>query len=179
MPLDSRPSGCCASSPVYEWKAEFKRRDVDRALQQWLRDNDSGSDSVEVPGGPFQDMTVLERSPTGRPLAYGFSNARGRLLRLDSESLRRLLSKLTQIEKDGPSSLRSSAFTGEFRGRRFVIQGRGWGHGCGLCQYGAHTMGQDGATWRQILDRYYPGSRLQYCWGPEGASKAERSTTNE
>ena len=129
VPLDSRPSGCCASSPVYEWKAEFKRRDVDRALQQWLRDNDSGSDSVEVPGGPFQDMTVLERSPTGRPLAYGFSNAWGRLLRLDSESLRRLLSKLTQIEKDGPSSLRSSAFTGEFRGRRFVIQGRGWGHG--------------------------------------------------
>ena len=35
------------------------------------------------------------------------------------------------------------------------FSGSGWGHGVGLSQYGAKAMGADGATYRQILDRYY------------------------
>ena len=35
--------------------------------------------------------------------------------------------------------------------------GSGWGHGVGLSQYGAKAMGADGASWREIIDRYYTG----------------------
>ena len=38
--------------------------------------------------------------------------------------------------------------------------GRGWGHGVGMCQYGADGMGQAGYNWRQILAHYYPGSHI-------------------
>ena len=38
--------------------------------------------------------------------------------------------------------------------------GSGWGHGVGLSQYGAKAMGVDGATFDQILHRYFTGVSL-------------------
>jgi stage II sporulation protein D len=43
---------------------------------------------------------------------------------------------------------------------RFVITGKGWGHGVGLCQVGAFGMAQGGSTFEQILKYYYTGIRL-------------------
>ena len=36
-----------------------------------------------------------------------------------------------------------------------AFAGAGWGHGVGLSQYGAKAMASDGATYLQILQRYY------------------------
>lgn len=38
--------------------------------------------------------------------------------------------------------------------------GRGWGHGVGMCQYGAEGMAMQGYTAKQILSYYYPGSKI-------------------
>ena len=43
---------------------------------------------------------------------------------------------------------------------RFVISGKGWGHGVGLCQVGAFGMAQGGASFEDILRHYYTGIRL-------------------
>jgi stage II sporulation protein D len=40
------------------------------------------------------------------------------------------------------------------------IQGRGVGHGIGLCQLGAADMARQGATFAQILAHYYPNTKL-------------------
>ena len=40
----------------------------------------------------------------------------------------------------------------------FVITGAGWGHGVGLSQYGAKAMAADGATYDQIVGRYFKGA---------------------
>jgi hypothetical protein len=40
------------------------------------------------------------------------------------------------------------------------IQGRGVGHGIGLCQLGAAEMARQGATFAQILAHYYPNTKL-------------------
>ena len=37
------------------------------------------------------------------------------------------------------------------------FSGRGWGHGVGLSQYGAKAMAADGATYEQIIHRYFTG----------------------
>lgn len=42
----------------------------------------------------------------------------------------------------------------------FVITGKGWGHGVGLCQVGAFGMAQDGSTFEEILRHYYSGVRV-------------------
>jgi stage II sporulation protein D len=38
---------------------------------------------------------------------------------------------------------------------KWVIKGRGWGHGVGLSQYGAYGFAQNGAGYKRILDHYY------------------------
>ena len=40
----------------------------------------------------------------------------------------------------------------------FSLQGRGYGHGVGLCQWGARGMARAGHTWQEILQHYYPGA---------------------
>ena len=40
----------------------------------------------------------------------------------------------------------------------FHINGRGWGHGVGLCQIGAARMAMEGHSFEEILAFYYPGS---------------------
>ncbi|MDQ4030352.1 MAG: hypothetical protein M3168_04865, partial [Actinomycetota bacterium] len=42
----------------------------------------------------------------------------------------------------------------------FVINGRGWGHGVGMSQYGALGLAREGWTYAQILAHYYPGTQL-------------------
>ncbi|HPS79197.1 MAG TPA: SpoIID/LytB domain-containing protein [Thermoanaerobaculaceae bacterium] len=43
-------------------------------------------------------------------------------------------------------------------GLRFL--GRGWGHGVGMCQNGAFGLAVGGASYREILAHYYPGTSL-------------------
>jgi len=42
-------------------------------------------------------------------------------------------------------------------GTNWTIRGRGWGHGVGMCQWGAIEMGRKGASETEILRFYYPG----------------------
>ena len=45
-------------------------------------------------------------------------------------------------------------------GALFLITGHGYGHGVGLGQWGAQGYAQQGYTYDQILDAYYPGTTL-------------------
>lgn len=45
--------------------------------------------------------------------------------------------------------------------RTFVIEGRGWGHGVGMSQYGAQGFALHGWGFRRILAHYYRGTRLE------------------
>lgn len=40
------------------------------------------------------------------------------------------------------------------------LEGRGYGHGIGMCQDGAHGMAKQNYNYKQILKHYYPGSTL-------------------
>ena len=43
-------------------------------------------------------------------------------------------------------------------GAMFVLKGKGWGHGVGLCQIGAAVMASRGKNYQEILEHYYPGT---------------------
>ncbi|MBN2131112.1 MAG: SpoIID/LytB domain-containing protein [Sedimentisphaerales bacterium] len=47
------------------------------------------------------------------------------------------------------------------------LSGRGWGHGVGLCQYGAEGMARLGKSAEEILQHYYPGSRIVSLYGED------------
>jgi stage II sporulation protein D len=42
----------------------------------------------------------------------------------------------------------------------FVISGRGWGHGVGMSQWGAHGFARRGLDYRRILTHYYRGTTI-------------------
>lgn len=43
----------------------------------------------------------------------------------------------------------------------FVLEGRGYGHGVGMSQWGALQMAKAGSNYRDILSRFYPGTVIQ------------------
>lgn len=54
-------------------------------------------------------------------------------------------------------NLRSTFFSVVTEGEFIIINGRGYGHGVGLCQEGAMVMAAKGFDYRQIIDFYYSG----------------------
>jgi stage II sporulation protein D len=50
----------------------------------------------------------------------------------------------------------------ERRGEQIVFtDGRGFGHGVGLCQFGAEAMANAGRDVVQVLQTYYPGAQIE------------------
>ena len=99
-------------------------------------------------------MRVVERGPSGRPVTTEITGSSGRQT-LRALRLRTLL------------GLRDSLFSfdiernagGAVLGMTFY--GRGWGHGVGMCQVGAYGMALEGATFEEILTKYYKGIELR------------------
>lgn len=60
----------------------------------------------------------------------------------------------------GWNTLPSSAFIATSRGEQMILEGRGQGHGIGLCQAGAKAMAQEGAMFSEILQHYYPNTTI-------------------
>jgi stage II sporulation protein D len=45
-------------------------------------------------------------------------------------------------------------------GAKWVIKGRGWGHGVGMSQYGAYGLARHGRTYRKIVGHYYRHTQI-------------------
>lgn len=59
------------------------------------------------------------------------------------------------------TQLKSTYFTNILKSKnRFVFQGRGYGHGVGMCQEGAKQMAQKKSKYRDILKKYYPNASV-------------------
>ena len=61
---------------------------------------------------------------------------------------------------DGKSILRSTLFDVTTDNNKVVIKGKGYGHGVGLCQWGAIGQSQKGINYLSILDHYFPGTKV-------------------
>lgn len=57
--------------------------------------------------------------------------------------------------------LRSPCFTIEYSDSGFLFKVSGYGHGCGMSQYGADYMARQGASWQDIIRHYYPGVTIE------------------
>jgi stage II sporulation protein D len=104
--------------------------------------------------GEFTDMRVVERGPSERPINTEVIGSAGRRT-VPALRLRTLL------------GLRDSLFTYDIERNAagtvlgMMLFGRGWGHGVGMCQVGAYGMALDGATYEEILKKYYKGIELR------------------
>ncbi len=68
----------------------------------------------------------------------------------------------TQLRKMlGWKRLPSTWFTLKKQKGVYIFNGRGYGHGVGLCQWGAQKMAKDGKSYGEILSHYYPGTVIR------------------
>ena len=104
---------------------------------------------VEV--GEILSIEPLERGESGRIRKLKIVGDRSSLIVGKELEIRRILSE---------SHLKSSAFDVLIQDDKIILEGKGWGHGVGLCQIGAAVMAVKGYTYDQILSHYYPGSTL-------------------
>ena len=62
----------------------------------------------------------------------------------------------------GPGALKSLFFTARRLGANaWEFTGHGWGHGVGLCQYGANGMALLAKKYDEILKYYYPRTEIR------------------
>lgn len=138
-PLRGVPCGWCEPSPAYEWKANFTPEEIRRALGG---DGPQSIREVAVVGAEAHD--------------YADSVLINQQVEVDAYRLRLAL---------GGGKVKSTWFRVERVGDEFVFSGRGYGHGVGLCQWGAWGMAGDGYSWQQILRHYYPGAAIERIGG--------------
>jgi len=89
--------------------------------------------------------TVLERTDSNRIARIKVGNKE-----FEGKEIRELL------------DLRSTDFTWERRGEKIYITTKGYGHGVGMSQYGAHYMAQEGKTYTDIIKHYYSGVEISH-----------------
>ncbi len=103
----------------------------------------------QVAGDEAPDFQVISRTGTGRARRVKLAPGRS----VDAVGFRAKL---------GYTRVKSLAFDVErLRDGGVRLTGRGYGHGAGLCQWGAKALADDGKGYREILSHYYPGAELQ------------------
>lgn len=112
------------------------------------------ADSRTAVGERLDTIDVQSRDPSGRARLVLLNGARAPLVRGDD--LRAVVGAAL-----GARSIRSARFDVRRDGERFIFTGQGFGHGVGLCQIGALARVMAGESVEQILDFYYPHTKLR------------------
>lgn len=137
-PLAGTECGYCSDSPFSEWRATFSKRQL-----------------AEILGfaRPVQRVEVTERNSAGRAVRVCVfaEGAPSRTLEANAEFRRKL----------GPRKVKSTWFEIRDAGDSIELTGRGWGHGAGMCQYGAGGMAREGFRGIEILEHYFPGACVE------------------
>ena len=102
--------------------------------------------------GRIEHIQVVERTAAGRPKILELLGAGGQASRMLAEDLR--LAVGSRVIRSTNCDIRSER-------ERFVFaNGRGFGHGMGMCQWGAEAMARAGHPAADILKHYYPALNL-------------------
>jgi stage II sporulation protein D len=104
-------------------------------------------------GRRLDEVRVLERDRAGRAERIALQGTEERIVR--GESLREVLGRAF-----GARTVRSTLFDVRQSGPTYVFEGRGFGHGVGLCQAGALARIRAGHKLTSVLQHYYPGTKL-------------------
>lgn len=135
--------GCMAiTTPENKhWELKISGAELARAVEQATGQNP----------GQVTEVKILKRGPSGRveTLKVGNVTISGPALRLavGSEKLRSMM--LEDIQAAGGT---------------FIFKGKGFGHGVGLCQWGAKKMAAEGKQPWSIVKTYYKNVKIEKLW---------------
>jgi stage II sporulation protein D len=138
--LVSVECGLCSDSPRFRWELSLATGEVVRAIRSLFP-------SVSA----IRSFGIHRRTEDGRVLILFIDTGEGRTL-MDAGDFRKMI---------GYQKLLSTRFTLAVSGDRVIFRGAGYGHGVGLCQWGARGGALGGMSYRQILAKYYQGAEVR------------------
>jgi stage II sporulation protein D len=133
-PLEGVPCTFCKDSTSFRW--ELKIPKADAAAKLGVKE--------------LQAIRGLDPGRSGRFRKVAVQGEGGEVV-LSANQFRELL---------GFIKVKSSAFEAEISEDTLQLKGRGFGHGVGMCQWGARGMAKAGKRYHDILAHYYPGALL-------------------
>ncbi len=146
----------CDIAPRFAWTRTLESAELDAALRQYLR----AYVNVPAAGPGHATAVVVEgRTPSGRVALLRIETDAGRF-NVRGNDVRYVL------RPPGGEILNSTYFSVEPETgaggalRRLIIRGNGYGHGIGMCQWGAIGRARAGQDFRTILRTYYPGTDI-------------------
>ncbi len=155
-----RGGGLCEGSKYYRWREEWDAEELTSILSSYYIGGDSEGRRIE---GSVTDIAVKSRNEAGRAGAIEIETEAGKF-RVRADKIRWALRR----PDGGP--LRSTFFELKLEKRRgqvrkLVAEGRGWGHGVGMCQWGAIGMADRGYGYKDILRHYYTRTDIVKMYG--------------
>ncbi len=157
----------CDPSPRFRWTATFDRDQLQSTLEKYLGSVAPGSEpavsaNTSAPRlalGRITGFRVDGRTQSDRVSSVSIQTDRGNyvvrgndvrfILRTPSGSLMNSTYFTAEPESDGRGGL-----------DRLVIKGAGYGHGIGMCQWGAIGRARAGQDYKTILTTYYQGTTV-------------------
>ncbi len=142
----------------YEWRVAWQREKLEQSMPQYLREHTKDPpDTV----GKIKDIKIKKRSDSGRVKVLEIKTDTGNF-RVKKDKIRWVIRKA-----ENPASILPSTFF-DLKIKRnsggdidsIVFEGRGNGHGAGMCQTGAIGMARKGLTYDQILKHYYSDTKI-------------------
>ncbi len=138
-PLKGVPCGFCKDSPHFNWHYVLTLEEIEEKLAE-------GRFRVKK----IKDLRVIDKDSSGRVANLKIIGA-DKEVKIPAKDFREWI---------GPNIIRSTHFTIKLAQKDLIFEGIGWGHGVGLCQWGAYFMAKQGRTASEILCYYYPGSEI-------------------
>lgn len=132
------PCHYCKKCRLYSWTVQYKHNDFIELLH----------DAVQRPIKQVHGVAGCSKDRAG-----SLESIR---LRTNCGVVELTGSKFYSIFKD----IKSLFCSLQKENSQFVIRGNGLGHGLGLCQWGSYHMVKQGASWKEVLRFYYPGTKL-------------------
>lgn len=130
----------CRGSRYDHWRAEYPVAEIERLLAR---------KGHRVSG--LQSIALEEADVSGRPRFFVIHHAKGKS-RLTANEFRLAV---------GADRMKSTRIQIQLKGDKLIFEGRGWGHGVGLCQWGAKHLAELGYRYPDILRYYYPETTIQ------------------
>lgn len=154
---DKRPGGgyYCDISPHFRWTVEWDASQLRDILRRTLPAV-IGIDASAVKG--LRDAYVRRRGPSGRAVEVRFVVDGGEIP-VFGPDLRAVL-RTPDGAPLGSTAIELSVRRDHGRLAHLTATGVGWGHGVGLCQWGAVGRARAGQDARTILETYFPGATI-------------------
>lgn len=157
--LDAHPRDhLCQDAPRYTWTVRRDAATYATRLRAWGKQTGHPIKGLRA----IAAITPERRNALDRPITYRVRDTSGKAITIGAENLR-VASNARAGRQGRPSAKRrvhSNDMVHRLRGGTIEIEGRGFGHGVGLCQYDAKAFAQRGDTWQQMMQTFYPGADL-------------------